>query len=58
MLVQSKVRIGKGGQDYNPLRGVIKKNVHNVCILVNFSRRKSVVVRDLNMPTVVCFGEV
>ena len=39
MLVQSKVRMGKCGQDYNPLGGggVVKKmSIINVCILFNF----------------------
>ena len=38
-----------------PWGGVIKKNVHNVCILFNFSRRKSVVVRDLNIANCCMF---
>ena len=32
-----------------------KKKVHNVCILFNFSRRKSVVVRDLNIANCCMF---
>ena len=45
--------MGKGGQDYDHLGGggvkFVITFVHNLCIYFNLARRKSVVVRDLNI---------
>jgi len=53
---RAKLEWGKGGKDNDFLgRGeFIKPFIYNVCNLFNLSRRKSVVVRDLNMDNYFC----
>ena len=53
----AKFESGSVGKIIIPWGGVHKKNVHNMCILFNLSRRKSVVVRDLNIANYCMFWQ-